>query len=486
MKYKSAFWKEPNWEILSQEEIDVLCDNDEWKAAFERYLEKKKKYYENAKKGERVEVLTRDEIDQLLTAINAGETEPDDFRPAADSRKIKIYDFKRPDKFNKEQIRTMSIMHETFARLTTTTLSAQLRAMVHVHVASVDQLTYEEFIRSIPCPTCLSIINMDPLRGNALLEIDPAIMFSIIDRICGGSGDGTKSQHEMTDIEQSIMEGIVVRMLGNLREAWTTVLDLRPRLGQMDTNPQFCQIVHPTEMGVLITFEVKVGEVEGMINIFVPSVTVEPLLGKMTAQFWYGYHVANGLAPKINNECFIDIDTIVKAEYFKTELSIDELNKILKNKGIITSEDWQPQYGKLMVDNTCIGIFDTDPKQKKNHKKVQLKEKYFKKEKDYMNEKNNVGRLDGGLKDIRVQISIELGRAVYSLDEINNFGEGSILELDKLAGEPVDIFANNVRIATGEVVVIDENYGVRICESFTRTDTDHRTFEERIEDETEE
>lgn len=233
------------------------------------------------------EVLSQEEIDQLLTAISAGETEPDDFRPATDTRKIKIYDFKRPDKFSKEQIRTVSIMHETFARLTTTALSANLRSMVHVHVASVDQLTYEEFIRSIPTPTTLAIINMDPLKGNAILEIDPAVTFSIIDRLFGGSGEGTKAQHELTDIEQSVMEGIIVRILGNMREAWAQVIDLRPRLGQIDTNPQFAQIVPPTEMVVLVTLETKVGEVEGMMNFCIPYLTIEPIIGKLSAQYWY-------------------------------------------------------------------------------------------------------------------------------------------------------------------------------------------------------
>jgi len=233
------------------------------------------------------EVLSQDEIDQLLTAINAGETEPEDFKPVADSRKVKIYDFKRPDKFSKEQIRTIQMMHETFARLSTTSLSAQLRSVVHVHVASVDQLTYEEFIRSIPTPTTLAIINMDPLKGNAILEVDPAITFSIIDRLFGGTGEGTKSQHELTDIEQSVMEGIIVRILGNMREAWTTVIDLRPRLGQIDTNPQFAQIVPPTDMVVLVTLETKVGDIEGMINFCIPYITIEPIINKLSTQFWY-------------------------------------------------------------------------------------------------------------------------------------------------------------------------------------------------------
>lgn len=233
------------------------------------------------------EVLSQDEIDQLLTAISSGDVETDDLTQPTESRKIKIYDFKRPDKFSKEQIRTVSIMHETFARLTTTALSAQLRSLVQVHVASVDQLTYEEFIRSIPNPTTLGVINMDPLKGSAILEVDPAITFSIIDRLFGGKGEGTKVSRDLTDIENSVMEGIIVRILGNMREAWSQVIDLRPRLGQIETNPQFAQIVPPTEMVVLVTLETKVGEVEGMMNFCIPYLTIEPIISKLSAQYWY-------------------------------------------------------------------------------------------------------------------------------------------------------------------------------------------------------
>jgi len=181
----------------------------------------------------------------------------------------------------------VSIMHETFARLTTTALSAQLRSMAHVHVASVDQLTYEEFIRSIPTPTTLAVINMDPLKGNAILEIDPSVTFSIIDRLFGGTGQGTKVQRDLTDIEQSVMEGIIVRILANMREAWTQVIDLRPRLGQIETNPQFAQIVPPSEMVVLVTLETKVGEEEGMMNFCIPYITIEPIISKLSSQFWF-------------------------------------------------------------------------------------------------------------------------------------------------------------------------------------------------------
>jgi flagellar motor switch protein FliM len=233
------------------------------------------------------EVLSQDEIDQLLTAISSGNIEQSETSQETDQRKIKIYDFKRPAKFSNEQIRTVSIMHEAFARLSTTSLSASLRSLVQVHVASVDQLTYEEFIRSIPNPTTLAIIDMDPLKGSAIFEIEPSITFTIIDRLFGGRGDGGKISRNLTDIEQTVMEGIIVRLLGNLREAWNQVIDLRPRLGHIDTNPQFAQIVPPTEMAILVTMEAKIGETEGMMNFCIPYLTIEPIISKLSVQYWY-------------------------------------------------------------------------------------------------------------------------------------------------------------------------------------------------------
>ncbi len=273
------------------------------------------------------EVLSQDEIDQLLTAISTGEIETESVSQTQEQRKIKIYDFKRPDKFSKEQIRTVSIMHETFARLTTTAMSAQLRSLVNVHVASVDQLTYEEFIRSIPNPTTLGIINMDPLKGSAVLEIDPAITFSIIDRLFGGKGEGTKVNRDLSDIEQSVMENIIVRILGNLREAWSQVIDLRPRLGQIETNPQFAQIVPPTEMVVLVTLETKVGEVEGMMNFCIPYLTIEPIISKLSAQYMYSSVRSGGTTENLNilKERLSMIGITVSAEIGNMNLTVRDL-----------------------------------------------------------------------------------------------------------------------------------------------------------------
>ncbi len=273
------------------------------------------------------EILSQDEIDALLTAISTGEVDTTDFSSQKEQKKVKIYDFRRPDKFSKDHIRTLQMMHETFARLTTTALSAQLRALVSVHVASVDQLTYEEFIRSIPNPTTLAVINMDPLKGSAVLEIDPSITFTIIDKLFGGTGESTKLSRELTDIELSVMEGIIVRILGNLREAWSNVIDLRPRLGNIETNPQFAQIVPPNDMVVLITLETKVGEVEGMTNLCIPYISIEPIISKLSAQYMYS-SIRKGATdenlPIIQNR----LETVklpVVAEIGSAELNISDI-----------------------------------------------------------------------------------------------------------------------------------------------------------------
>jgi len=414
-------------------------------------------------------VLSRDEIDQLLAPINAGDTEQYDFSLTADSRKIKIYDFKRPDKFSKEQIRIISMMHETFARLTTASLSAQLRSMVHVHVASVDQLTYEEYIRSIPSPTTLAIINMDPLQGNAIMEIDPDITFSIIDRVLGGVGDGTQFQHELTDPETSIMEGIIVRLLGNFRESWCQVIDLRPRLGQIDTNPQFAQIVPPTEMGVLVTLEAKIGEVEGMIYIFYPYLTLEPIVDKLYHQFWYRPNKNRIHNSAYENYVNNNIPVQLTAELFTRTYSIKEITDWKTGTIMLPSNPPMPDYCCLRLGDRRVWECEILPHKKRFQKQIKITgyaERPSLTEGLQMDTNQSKENVMDALLASKVMVTVELGRTHKTMREVLTFTEGTILELDKLAGEPVDIIANGVQIGKGETVVIDENFGVRITEVY--------------------
>jgi flagellar motor switch protein FliM len=428
------------------------------------------------------EVLSQDEIDQLLTAINAGDNEPEAYKPAADSRRIKIYDFKRPDKFSKEQIRTFAIMYEQFSRLAVADLSAQLRSIVHIRVASVDQLTYEEFIRSIPTPTTITKINMDPLKGNAILEIDPTITFSIIDRICGGSGDETKSQHELTEIEQNIMEDIIIRMLGNLREAWAELIDLRPRLGQIDTNPIFVQIATPEDMSVLITMEARIGSVEGMINFCIPYLTIEPIMGKLSPWSWY-----NTMARDYSTPVRDDIPITLIAEILRRDYPLNEILGWDVGTVILPLRPLSPGFCFLRLGNRRVWQCQILPDRKWFFKRITIigyAEKPFGTEGNDMD--NNVNSLvKNAVYSARMTVSVELGAASKTVREVFAMGEGTIIELDKLAGEPVDVKANGVYIAKGEVVVIDEIFGIRVNKIIVPFDAFEQSEKEEPAPETE-
>jgi len=390
------------------------------------------------------------------------------------TRKIKFYDFKRPDKLSKEQIRTISILHDTFARLSTTSFSAQLRSIVQVRVASADQLTYEEFLRSLPCPTTLSIIKMDPLNGNAILEIDPAVTFSIIDRICGGFGTGTKAQHELTDLECAIMEGIIVRLLGNMREAWSQVIDLRPRIGQIDTNPQYAQIVPHTEMVILISLETKIGDVEGMIHICIPYLTIESILGKFSTQYWFV--IGQNRAPLTSSAVLEDIPVRLSAEVLRRDFPINEILKWDIGTVILPLRPLSPGYCHLRLGLRRVWQCQIMPDCKWFPKRIAIVnyvEKPFGMEGNMEMDKVNP-LVREALSSAMMKITVELGATSRTVKQVFSMGEGSIIELDTLAGEPLSVMANGVLIGYGEAVVIDENFGIRITEIIGTPDASNK------------
>jgi len=177
--------------------------------------------------------------------------------------KVKHYDFRRPDKFSKEQILTESIMHETFARLATASLSAMTRSKIQMHVSSVDQFIYNEFIHTIPSPATMAILLMTPLKDSAVLEIDPNLTFTLMQSLMGGKAHNKTEKRNLTDIEGVRFEYLLACVLPDLGKAWQSVIDLHPHLGQYETNPQFAMIVPPVEMVIIVVFNVKVGEYRG-------------------------------------------------------------------------------------------------------------------------------------------------------------------------------------------------------------------------------
>lgn len=233
------------------------------------------------------EVLSQNEIDALLAALTSGEMDAEALKKGETERRIRSYDFKRAVRFSKDHIRSLTRIHENFARYLTTYFSTQLRTFVQINVVQVEQLPYDEFIRSIPKMTILNIFEPEPLEGRMVLEVHPNIAYAMLDRLLGGIGTASTRESALTEIETIVMERIFSRAFESLKEAWKTVIDISPRLETMETNPQFMQIVSPNETIALISLSTKIGDTTGMINLCIPHVVIEPIMPRLSAHHWF-------------------------------------------------------------------------------------------------------------------------------------------------------------------------------------------------------
>lgn len=232
------------------------------------------------------EILSQHEIDALLSAISSGEMDAEELKKEDEEKKVRVYDFKRALRFSKDQIRSIYRVHENYARLLTTYFSAQLRTYVNISVASVDQIPYEEFIRSIPNVTILNVYSVEPLEGRIILEVNPNIAYSMMDRQLGGQGYGDYSVSNLTEIETLLISQLFERSIPNLQEAWSSIIEIEPVLEEFEVNPQFLQLVSPNETVVVVSMNTKIGDVSGMINICIPHIVLEPIVPKLTAHYW--------------------------------------------------------------------------------------------------------------------------------------------------------------------------------------------------------
>lgn len=233
------------------------------------------------------DILSQNEIDELLRALTTGDIDVQQIQNTNTEKKIKIHDFKKPPKFANDHKRTLQFINENYARLVQSFLSGYLRSLVQVDVLSVDALQYSEFSNSLANPVVLAIVDFSPLNGSIIFEMDPSIAFALIDRILGGKGSAMDRVRSFTEIEIAIIERIIIQILNLMREPWESIIALRPRLEKIETNAQFAQIINPTEMVALITLNVVVGEVKGMINICIPHLVVEPIMPKLSTRLWF-------------------------------------------------------------------------------------------------------------------------------------------------------------------------------------------------------
>jgi flagellar motor switch protein FliM len=238
-------------------------------------------------------ILSQEEIENLLNVLQEGDngapltgvSKNIEKRGLRSEVPYEVYDFRRPDKFSRDQLRTLQMLHETFARLAGSGLSAYLRAPVSIDLVSVEQVPYEEYLRSITS-SVFTVISLPPLSGQAVLEIEFGLIFSIIDRILGGPGRSI-TRNNLTDIERPLVRQTLERVFQALKSSWEGVVIVNPGIEGMETSAQFVQIAPPNDIVVTILFEVKIGDQRGAMSLCIPYLVLKPITTKLSAQRWF-------------------------------------------------------------------------------------------------------------------------------------------------------------------------------------------------------
>ena len=225
--------------------------------------------------------LSAENIESILSSIRKKEPQPD-----YETRNVQAYDFKKAFRFSHDQIRTLNRIHENFARLLTSYFSTQLRTMVQITVFSVEEFSYEDFIGNMQKKSILGVFKAAPLQGNMVMEFSPNIASVMFDRMLGGQGMVTPNNSDLTEIEVSVIRRVFIKALESFQEAWSSVVKITPELQEIEVNPQFLTMSPPNETVVLVSLQVKIGDVDGTIIICLPHVGLEQVLPKLSARHW--------------------------------------------------------------------------------------------------------------------------------------------------------------------------------------------------------
>jgi flagellar motor switch protein FliM len=265
-------------------------------------------------------------------------------KPVAPRQRVVTYDFKRPERVGKDQMRALQSLHEGFARNFGATLSALLRTLAESKLISVDQLTYSEFVYSLEIPTCFNLLRPMPLDGNWILDISPSILYPMIDRMLGGkSGSESSLKRPLSDIELRLTSRVTHAFLRNLKEAWANAIDLDIQVERVESNPQLVQIVPPNEVVILVSLEIVVANTRGTVNLCIPFNTIERIGSKLTSNNWISYASSRSNAASANQiESLIDQSQVeVVVDLVKTDIRAVDLINLQVGDIITTDKDFR-------------------------------------------------------------------------------------------------------------------------------------------------
>ncbi|HZS01451.1 MAG TPA: flagellar motor switch protein FliM [Chloroflexota bacterium] len=299
-------------------------------------------------------LLSQAEIEALMSSLAAepeepaAATAPDAHRHAVPSRPVKLYDFRRPDKFSKEHLRALRIIHESFARSLASALASYLRSTIQIRLTMVEQATYDEYIRSLPTPTVMYVIAPHPLPGSAVIEMNLPVGRVILDRLLGGSGSPQSATAEMTEIEMALLKTVGGLLVSHLRDAWSNVTALEPTLQEPTLSPEFVQVTLPTETTVMLVFEISLFGTTGTLSLCIPHPVLQPVMESLTSQVWSaGAPGAEAQEPALTRpERLNPVALPITVELGTVELSVRELLGL--TEGQIIKLD-TPSNGNLAV-----------------------------------------------------------------------------------------------------------------------------------------
>jgi len=327
------------------------------------------------------EILSTDEVEQLLQAMKdspaAGAAAPakrSGGAPGAQraAERVTPYDFKRPERVGKEQMRSLQSMHEGFGRNFAASLSGLLRSIVEVKLTSVDQLTYSEFVFSLENPTCYNLLSVEPLEGNFILEFNPSILYPIIDRLLGGGKEsGPVARRPLTEIELRLVSRITDLFRTELKKAWAGVVEIEPLVDRVESNPQLVQVVPPNEVVVLISYEITLGDVRGMMNFCIPFNSIERVSNKLASNSWvtYGRSETNEETVRHLSERLKGSQVKLTVNLAQSTITASDLLGLRVGDIITTDHDVQAPL-EVCVEN--IPKFAASPGAYKGHKAVQI------------------------------------------------------------------------------------------------------------------
>ena len=287
------------------------------------------------------DVLSQSEIDNLLQSLSNGDVDIEEMKKSSENV-VKDYDFARPSKFSKEHLRTLEIIFEHYGRLLSTTLPIYLRKNIQVEVMNSEAVTYMEFTNALSNPVLLGVVDFSPLQGSIILEMGSKLGFAFVDRMLGGEGNPLEKTRDFTEIELLIIERIMNSAVELLREPWENVLDVYPRMERIETNSQFAQIISPSEMIAIVTLNIKMGEIEGLMNICLPYLTLEPVMDKLNTKFWY-----SNMQEKTDENYSDDIEVLIR----RAEIPI---TAVLGNSSINVSDFAALQVGDIIRLDTKV------------------------------------------------------------------------------------------------------------------------------------